>query len=184
MADNGCSSLSVRMRCMPSLDCWLILLRFFLRVDLVLFRLYDTRFYFQVLASPRLCSIPNNPSIPESNRIDSTRLELRSILLVPSPTAVYCSADDLMSFDHSLRIVQLQSGWSHVLREWSARECTYAAIADAVATEQLPANAITDADALAAAPESLLPVRQTRTHKLLFPNPNPNPKPNPKPSDA
>ena len=67
----------------------------------------------------------------------------------------------------------LQSGWSHVLREWSARECVYSAIADAVATEQLPANAITDADELAAAPESLLPVRQTRTHKLLFPKLDP-----------
>jgi type 2A phosphatase activator TIP41 len=43
LADNGSSILSVRTRVMT--DCYLVLLRFFLRVDSVLFRIVDTRFY-------------------------------------------------------------------------------------------------------------------------------------------
>ncbi|KND01141.1 uncharacterized protein SPPG_04232, partial [Spizellomyces punctatus DAOM BR117] len=45
LADNGTAILSLRVRVMPS--CFLILLRFFLRVDDVLFRINDTRFYHQ-----------------------------------------------------------------------------------------------------------------------------------------
>ena len=41
--DNGVSQLSVKLRVMPT--CFLILIRFFLRVDGVLIRLYDTRVF-------------------------------------------------------------------------------------------------------------------------------------------
>ncbi|KAG0064987.1 TIP41-like family-domain-containing protein [Linnemannia elongata] len=43
LADNGTAVLSTKVRVMPS--CLFILLRFFLRVDDVLFRIYDTRIY-------------------------------------------------------------------------------------------------------------------------------------------
>ncbi|KAJ3283818.1 hypothetical protein HK104_010217 [Borealophlyctis nickersoniae] len=45
LADNGTAMLTARVRVMPS--CFLVLLRFFLRVDGVLFRVYDTRVYHQ-----------------------------------------------------------------------------------------------------------------------------------------
>ncbi|CAO3649564.1 unnamed protein product [Cunninghamella blakesleeana] len=45
LADNGTAILSIRMRVMPS--CFLILQRFFLRVDDVLFRINDTRVYHE-----------------------------------------------------------------------------------------------------------------------------------------
>ncbi|CAO3653636.1 unnamed protein product [Cunninghamella echinulata] len=51
LADNGTAMLSLRMRVMPS--CFLILQRFFLRVDDVLFRINDTRVYHE-FGSPYL----------------------------------------------------------------------------------------------------------------------------------
>ncbi|KAI9352172.1 TIP41-like family-domain-containing protein [Obelidium mucronatum] len=43
LADNGACMLTARVRVMPS--CFLVLLRFFLRVDNVLFRIHDTRLF-------------------------------------------------------------------------------------------------------------------------------------------
>ncbi|KAJ3055562.1 hypothetical protein HK097_010083 [Rhizophlyctis rosea] len=43
LGDNGTAIMNARVRVMPS--CLLVLLRFFLRVDDVLFRVYDTRLY-------------------------------------------------------------------------------------------------------------------------------------------
>ncbi|KAJ3062985.1 hypothetical protein HDU98_001197 [Podochytrium sp. JEL0797] len=43
LADNGACMLTARVRVMPT--CFLILLRFFLRVDNVLFRIHDTRVF-------------------------------------------------------------------------------------------------------------------------------------------
>ncbi|CAO3585631.1 unnamed protein product [Absidia cylindrospora] len=51
LADNGTAMLSVRLRVMPS--CFLVLQRFFLRVDDVLFRINDTRIYHE-FGSPYL----------------------------------------------------------------------------------------------------------------------------------
>jgi type 2A phosphatase activator TIP41 len=45
LADNGTAMLTTRLRVMPS--CFLILQRFFLRVDDVLFRINDTRLYHE-----------------------------------------------------------------------------------------------------------------------------------------
>ncbi|KAI8391162.1 TIP41-like family-domain-containing protein [Radiomyces spectabilis] len=45
LADNGTAMLSIRLRVMPS--CFLVLQRFFLRVDDVLFRINDTRIYHE-----------------------------------------------------------------------------------------------------------------------------------------
>ncbi|CAM0141466.1 Tap42 interacting protein [Umbelopsis sp. WA50703] len=45
LADNGTATLTTRLRVMPS--CFFLLLRFFLRVDDVLFRVNDTRIYHQ-----------------------------------------------------------------------------------------------------------------------------------------
>ena len=45
LADNGISMLTLKIRCMPS--GFFILLRFFMRVDGVLIRAYDTRYYFE-----------------------------------------------------------------------------------------------------------------------------------------
>ncbi|KAI8622821.1 TIP41-like family-domain-containing protein [Chytriomyces sp. MP71] len=51
LADNGACMLTARVRVMPS--CFLILLRFFLRVDNVLFRIHDTRI-FHAFDSPHI----------------------------------------------------------------------------------------------------------------------------------
>ncbi|KAG2199571.1 hypothetical protein INT47_012171 [Mucor saturninus] len=45
LADNGTAMLMIRLRVMPT--CFLVLQRFFLRVDDVLFRLNDTRLYHE-----------------------------------------------------------------------------------------------------------------------------------------
>ncbi|KAI8086377.1 TIP41-like family-domain-containing protein [Halteromyces radiatus] len=45
LADNGTAMLSIRLRVMPT--CFLILQRFFLRVDDVLFRINDTRIFHE-----------------------------------------------------------------------------------------------------------------------------------------
>ncbi|RKO85472.1 TIP41-like protein, partial [Blyttiomyces helicus] len=45
LADNGTAMLTARVRVMPS--CFFILMRFFLRVDDVLFRINDTRIYHE-----------------------------------------------------------------------------------------------------------------------------------------
>ncbi|KAH6914748.1 type 2A phosphatase activator TIP41 [Coprinopsis sp. MPI-PUGE-AT-0042] len=50
--DNGSSSLLVRIRVMPT--CIFVLSRFTLRVDNVLFRTFDTRFYHSFSSSPPL----------------------------------------------------------------------------------------------------------------------------------
>jgi len=44
--DNGCTKLSVKLRVMPS--GFFVLLRFYLRVDATLIRVYDTRIYHEV----------------------------------------------------------------------------------------------------------------------------------------
>lgn len=45
LADNGTSNLNVKIRAMPS--GFFILLRFFMRVDDVLIRCFDTRYHFE-----------------------------------------------------------------------------------------------------------------------------------------
>ncbi|KAI8645331.1 TIP41-like family-domain-containing protein [Parasitella parasitica] len=45
LADNGTAMLTIRLRVMPT--CFLVLQRFFLRVDDVLFRINDTRLYHE-----------------------------------------------------------------------------------------------------------------------------------------
>ncbi|KAL4209658.1 TIP41-domain-containing protein [Rhizopus microsporus] len=45
LADNGTAMLTIRLRVMPS--CFLVLQRFFMRVDNVLFRINDTRLYHE-----------------------------------------------------------------------------------------------------------------------------------------
>jgi type 2A phosphatase activator TIP41 len=46
LADNGSSKLTLKIRCMPS--GFFILLRFFMRVDGVLIRCFDTRYHYEV----------------------------------------------------------------------------------------------------------------------------------------
>ncbi|CAF1067514.1 unnamed protein product [Rotaria magnacalcarata] len=46
LADNGTSNLTLKIRCMPS--GFFILLRFFMRVDGVLARCFDTRYHYEV----------------------------------------------------------------------------------------------------------------------------------------
>ncbi|EIE23570.1 TIP41-domain-containing protein [Coccomyxa subellipsoidea C-169] len=48
--DNGASQLAVKVRVMP--ECWFVLLRFWLRVDRVLVRLYETRYMADFRAGP------------------------------------------------------------------------------------------------------------------------------------
>lgn len=50
LEDNGISQLSVKIRVMPS--CWFVLLRFFLRVDGVLVRLMEVRYFSKLSSDP------------------------------------------------------------------------------------------------------------------------------------
>ncbi|CAF0998145.1 unnamed protein product [Adineta steineri] len=45
LADNGISNVTLKIRCMPS--GFFVLLRFFMRVDGVLIRCFDTRYYYE-----------------------------------------------------------------------------------------------------------------------------------------
>ncbi|KAG9440304.1 hypothetical protein H6P81_020469 [Aristolochia fimbriata] len=55
LADSGVSLLTVKVRVMP--HCWFVLLRFWLRVDGVLMRLRDTRFYCSFGSDPNAIPI-------------------------------------------------------------------------------------------------------------------------------
>ncbi|KAF9132523.1 hypothetical protein BGW39_011875 [Mortierella sp. 14UC] len=69
LADNGSAILSTKVRVMPS--CLFILLRFFLRVDDVLFRIYDTRIYHRFGAKT---------VIRECSARESSYLDTRAVL--------------------------------------------------------------------------------------------------------
>lgn len=46
LADNGMSTLTLKIRCMPT--GFFLLLRYFLRIDGVLIRCFDTRYHFEI----------------------------------------------------------------------------------------------------------------------------------------
>ncbi|PWN42829.1 TIP41-domain-containing protein [Ceraceosorus guamensis] len=54
LGDNGTSAVSVKVRVMPS--CLLLLCRFFLRVDDVLFRIFDTRLFVDFQANAQIAA--------------------------------------------------------------------------------------------------------------------------------
>ncbi|KAF8927645.1 TIP41-like family-domain-containing protein [Dissophora ornata] len=81
LADNGTAVLTTKVRVMPS--CFLILLRFFLRVDDVLFRVHDTRIYhrFGTNIVIRECSTRENSYRDTRARIPRSKGEDLSLLL-------------------------------------------------------------------------------------------------------
>ncbi|KAF9166494.1 hypothetical protein BGX21_003831 [Mortierella sp. AD011] len=81
LADNGAAILTTKIRVMPS--CFLILLRFFLRVDDVLFRIHDTRIYhrFGTNSVIRECSTKESSYRDTRARIPRSSGEDLSLLL-------------------------------------------------------------------------------------------------------
>ncbi|KAF9933348.1 hypothetical protein FBU30_005752 [Linnemannia zychae] len=81
LADNGSAVLSTKVRVMPS--CLFILLRFFLRVDDVLFRVYDTRVYhrFGTKIVIRECSTRESSYFDTRSRIPRSKGDDLSLLL-------------------------------------------------------------------------------------------------------
>ncbi|KAG0297848.1 hypothetical protein BGZ96_004499 [Linnemannia gamsii] len=81
LADNGTAVLSTKVRVMPS--CLFILLRFFLRVDDVLFRIYDTRIYhrFGTKTVIRECSARESSYLDTRARIPRSKGDDLSLLL-------------------------------------------------------------------------------------------------------
>ncbi|KAF9907456.1 hypothetical protein EC991_010920 [Linnemannia zychae] len=81
LADNGSAILSTKVRVMPS--CLFILLRFFLRVDDVLFRIYDTRIYhrFGTKTVIRECSARESSYLDTRARIPRSKGDDLSLLL-------------------------------------------------------------------------------------------------------
>ncbi|KAF9954776.1 hypothetical protein BGZ72_004283 [Mortierella alpina] len=81
LADNGTAVLTTKVRVMPS--CFFILLRFFLRVDDVLFRIYDTRVYHQFGTNSvlRECSSRENSYRDTRARIPRSKGDDLSLLL-------------------------------------------------------------------------------------------------------
>ncbi|CAO3574437.1 unnamed protein product [Mortierella alpina] len=81
LADNGTAVLTTKVRVMPS--CFFILLRFFLRVDDVLFRIYDTRVYHQFGTNTvlRECSSRENSYRDTRARIPRSKGDDLSLLL-------------------------------------------------------------------------------------------------------
>ncbi|KAG0304000.1 hypothetical protein BGZ98_006046 [Dissophora globulifera] len=81
LADNGTAVLTTKVRVMPS--CFLILLRFFLRVDDVLFRIHDTRIYhrFETNTVVRECSTRESSYRDTRARIPRSKGDDLSLLL-------------------------------------------------------------------------------------------------------
>ncbi|KAF9980405.1 hypothetical protein BGZ65_005146 [Modicella reniformis] len=81
LADNGTAILTAKVRVMPS--CLFILLRFFLRVDDVLFRVHDTRIYhrFGTNVVIRECSTRESSYRETRARIPRSNGEDLSLLL-------------------------------------------------------------------------------------------------------
>ncbi|KAG0365192.1 TIP41-like family-domain-containing protein [Gamsiella multidivaricata] len=81
LADNGTAVLTTKVRVMPS--CFLILLRFFLRVDDVLFRIHDTRIYhrFGINTVIRECSTRESSYRDTRAKIPRSKGEDLSLLL-------------------------------------------------------------------------------------------------------
>ncbi|KAG0355499.1 hypothetical protein BG005_005554 [Podila minutissima] len=81
LADNGTAVLTTKVRVMPS--CFFILLRFFLRVDDVLFRIYDTRIYhrFGTNTVIRECSTRESSYRETRSRIPRSKGDDLSLLL-------------------------------------------------------------------------------------------------------
>ncbi|KAF9181219.1 hypothetical protein BGZ51_005579 [Haplosporangium sp. Z 767] len=81
LADNGTAVLTTKVRVMPS--CFFILLRFFLRVDDVLFRIYDTRVYhrFGTDTVIRECSSRENSYRDTRARVPRSKGNDLSLLL-------------------------------------------------------------------------------------------------------
>ncbi|KAF9579569.1 hypothetical protein BGW38_004119 [Lunasporangiospora selenospora] len=81
LADNGTAVLTTKVRVMPS--CFLVLLRFFLRVDDVLFRIYDTRIYhrFGTNTIVKECSVREDSYRDTRARIPRAKGDDLSLLL-------------------------------------------------------------------------------------------------------
>ncbi|KAG0263271.1 hypothetical protein DFQ27_001846 [Actinomortierella ambigua] len=81
LADNGTAVLATKIRVMPS--CFFILLRFFLRVDDVLFRIYDTRIYHRFGTNHvlRECSVKEDSYHATRAKIPRSRGDDLSLLL-------------------------------------------------------------------------------------------------------
>ncbi|KAJ3168639.1 hypothetical protein HDU88_001532 [Geranomyces variabilis] len=91
LADNGTAILTLRVRVMPT--CFLVLLRFFLRVDGVLFRVNDTRLYHE---------FGTNRVVREYSSRDQDYNQIRGRIPKASPWGVrtaskHGSAEDLSS---------------------------------------------------------------------------------------
>jgi len=85
--DHGAAHLGLKIRVMPK--CWYVLLRFWLRVDGVLIRLYETRFFCDV-------SAPDAVVVRETTRREETWDQLRA-RGAPSEPRQYPNADDAAS---------------------------------------------------------------------------------------
>jgi type 2A phosphatase activator TIP41 len=72
LEDNGISQLSVKIRVMPT--CWFVLLRFFLRVDGILVRLMEVRYFSKLSSGP----VPNGEILREVKYVEGTFAELRA----------------------------------------------------------------------------------------------------------
>ena len=83
LADHGVAKCSVKIRVMP--DCFFVLLRFFLRVDNVYVRFYDTRLYHEFGRDFMVRERGNH----EANVADLVLPEETRQLLLTDPTMLY-----------------------------------------------------------------------------------------------
>ncbi|EPQ28384.1 uncharacterized protein PFL1_04211 [Pseudozyma flocculosa PF-1] len=122
LADNGSSMVNVKVRVMPS--GFLVLQRFFLRVDEVLFRVFDTRFYCQF----------TEPAAPSASRsgagteLDVTRLSLEATSKEPPQARTEAASNDINMMDEEDRGPHDEGRWPRLIRECSGSEATYAEV--------------------------------------------------------
>jgi type 2A phosphatase activator TIP41 len=92
LADNGISTLTLKIRCMPS--GFFILLRFFMRIDSVLIRCFDTRYHYELENSFILREYIERESAVSTLNIDmQTSSDIN--VVVPHLTVKQCRLDKL-----------------------------------------------------------------------------------------
>lgn len=119
LADNGSSIVNVKVRVMPS--GFLVLQRFFLRVDDVLFRVFDTRLY---------CAFPPPPvpkHIPTARPCPSTLPTSLNQLSLGSPRNRYRSKDSDVTMTDTDREAE-EPFTPRLIRECSGSESSYSLV--------------------------------------------------------
>lgn len=100
LADNGSAQLTVKLRVMPT--CMFVLMRFFLRVDGVVCRIYDTRLYHQ-FGSTFLIREYTEKEAPYDELKPVFASDLINPMIVDKKLKVKCYINEKIEFEKALQ---------------------------------------------------------------------------------